>query len=235
LDRPSELLGRAIVAVLDPVPEPERETKAAMLAPYQLLLNQVGESGITLTQAGYLPPAHVEAVAQILQLDNSWIGKFNRESQTIPVLDFRESAQRLGLLRKARNKLTLTKAGAKARNDVNALWKLVTGALPLTLTTRGAEVRASQDAGLLLLIAVGAGLQQSDRVALVSGGLAALGWRTEPFQPLDARAVHQLVDPTEGVLEHVGAITRWTFRDATRAAAPPPDAVKAFAQAALRR
>ena len=161
LDDLSDDLGRAIVAALEPVPEPDRETKAEMLRPYQLLLNQVGDAGITLTQAGYLPPAQVEAVAEILQLDNSWIGKFNRESQTFPVLDFRESAQRLGLLRKAHNKLTLTKAGAKARNNVNALWKSVTAALPLGLTSRGAEVRASQDAGLLLLIAVGAGLHEN--------------------------------------------------------------------------
>lgn len=29
-----------------------------------------------------------------------WYGTFSRESQTLPVLDFRESAMRLGLLRK---------------------------------------------------------------------------------------------------------------------------------------
>jgi Plasmid pRiA4b ORF-3-like protein len=235
LDQLPDDLARAIVAALEPAPEPDSETKAAMLRSYQLLLNQVGDAGIALTQAGYLPPALVKAVADILQLDNSWIGKFNRESQTIPVLDFRESAQRLGLLRKAHNKLTLTKAGAKARNDVNALWKSVTAALPLGLTSRGAEVQASQDAGLLLLIAVGAGLPKSERGALVSGALAALGWRTEPFKPLGARDVRQLVDPTESVLEHVGAIPRWTFRDVTPAEAPPPEAVKAFAQVALRR
>jgi len=231
--RPDDL-GRAIVTALDPVPDPDRETKAEIVRSYQLLLNLVGDAGITLTQAGYLPPALVEAVAEILHLDNSWIGKFNRESQTYPVLDFRETAQRLGLLRKAHNKLTLTKAGAKARNNVDTLWKLVTAALPLGLTTRGAEVRASQDAGLLLLVAVGAGLPKPERLPLVASGLVALGWRTEPFQPLDDHDVRELSRPTKNVLEQVGAIPRWTFTAVTPAQGPPPEAVKAFAQAALR-
>ena len=235
LDDLSPDLGLAIVTALEPVSEPDRDVKAAMLRPYQLLLNQVGDAGITLTQAGYLPPAQVEAVAEILHLDDSWIGKFNRESQTIPVLYFRETAQRLGLLRKAHNKLTLTRAGAKARNDVDALWKSVTAALPLGLTTRGAEVRASHDAGLLLLVAVGAGLPKAERLQMIRTGLAALGWRAEPFKPLDDHDVHQLLDPTENVLEHVGVIPRWTFRDLTPADEPPPEAVKAFVQAALRR
>lgn len=53
------------------------------------------------------------------------------------MLKFRELAQRLGLLRKVNNKLTLTKAAARARIDADALWRLVIGGLPLGLTTRG--------------------------------------------------------------------------------------------------
>ena len=206
-----------------------------MLNAYRLLLHQVGDGGITLTQAGYLPPTYVEAVGDILHLGDFWPGTNNREIHAYPVLQFRETAQRLGLLRKAHNKLTLTKAGAKARNDVDALWKLVTAALPLRLTIKGPEVRASSDAGLLLLVAVGAGLPKSNRLPLIRDGLAALGWRSGPFEPLDDRDVHQLVDPTENVLEHVGVIPRWTFRDVTPADEPPAEAVRAFAQAALRR
>jgi len=235
LDQLPADLGLAIVNALAPVPEPDRDTKAAMLRAYQLLLNQVGDAGITLTQAGYLPPAQVEAVADILHMKDFWPGSNNREIHAYPVLQFRETAQRLGLLRKAHNKLTLTKAGAKARNDVDALWQLVTAALPLGLTTRGAEVRASQDAGLLLLVAVGDGLPKAERLPLIASGLAALGWRTEPFKPLDDHDVRELFRPTKNVLEHVGAIPRWTFTAVTPAEEPPPEAVKAFAQAALRR
>jgi hypothetical protein len=147
-----------------------------MLRPYLLFLDQVGDAWITLTQAGYLPPAHVEAVADMLGLDDFWIGKNNRESQTYPVLEFRESAQRLGLLRKAHNRLSVTEAAARARTEVDALWRLLASALPLGVTTRGPEVRASHDAGLLLLLGLAAflglaaGLSNAERNALVSAG-----------------------------------------------------------------
>jgi hypothetical protein len=39
----------------------------------------------------------VEAAVAELGLAEEWYGKFNRESQTVPVLDLRESAMRLGL------------------------------------------------------------------------------------------------------------------------------------------
>ena len=52
------------------------------------------------------PPPVVEAAVTELGLAEEWYGKFNRESLTLPVLDLRESAMRLGLLRmyKARSK-----------------------------------------------------------------------------------------------------------------------------------
>jgi hypothetical protein len=119
------VLANALAASLQPVVEPDDDTKAAMLRPYLLFLDQVGDAWITLTQAGYLRPAHVEAVADMLGLDDFWIGKNNREIQTYPVLEFRESAQRLGLLRKAHNRLSVTKAAARARTEVDALWRLL--------------------------------------------------------------------------------------------------------------
>lgn len=227
-------LANAVAASLPPIVEPDREAKAAMLHRYVLFLDQVGEAGITLTQAGYLPPAHVEAVADMLGLDNFWIGKNNREVQTYPVLEFRESAQRLGLLRKAHNRLSLTKAGARARTDVRALWRLLADALPLGLTTRGPEVRASHDAGLFLLVGVAAGLSNAERNALVTAGLGMLGWRTGPFTELTSNEVRELRKPTEAVLEHVGAIPRRSFRHADSPDRPPEPAAAAFARAVLR-
>ena len=228
---PAELV-EAIEAARQPSVEPGIEAKSAMLERFQRLLDQVGDAGITLTQAGYLPPAHVEAVADILRLEDSWIGKNNREVQTYPVLEFRESAQRLGLLRKAHNRLTLTKAATRARTDVNTLWHLVTGGLPLGLTTRGPEARASLDAGLLLLIGVAAGAPRAERTELVAECLDLLGWRQGPFAALSDRDVQELLGPTEAVLEHVGAIPRKAYRDPT-ADGPPDPAGAAFARATL--
>lgn len=228
---PPELV-EAIEAARRSIVEPDIEAKSAMLDPYGRFLDLVGDAGITLTQAGYLPPGHVEAVADLLHLDDIWIGKNNREVQTYPVLEFRECAQRLGLLRKARNRLTLTKAATRARTEVNALWHLVTGGLPLGLTTRGPEARASLDAGLLLLIGVAAGWPRLERTQLVAECLDILGWRPSPFAALSDRDVQELLGPTEAVLEHVGAIPRKAFRDPT-ADRPPEGAGAAFARAAL--
>ena len=148
------------------------------------------------------------------------------------MLESRELAQRLGLLRKAHNRLTLTKAATRARTDVNALWRLVTGGLPLGLTTRGPEVRASLDAGLLLLVGVAAGEARAERTELVAEGLDVLGWRAGAFAALSDRDVQELLSPTQAVLVHVGAIPRKAHRDP--AADDPPDgAGAAFAKATL--
>ncbi len=61
-----------------------------MVRPYAWLLDRVGDEGIRLTGAGYLPPAHVEAAATELGLLEDWMGKGNRETQTLPVLHLRE-------------------------------------------------------------------------------------------------------------------------------------------------
>jgi hypothetical protein len=56
-------------------------TAAWMVRPYASLLNRVGEAGIKLTAAGYLPPAHVAAAVAELALGDEWIGAGNRENQ----------------------------------------------------------------------------------------------------------------------------------------------------------
>jgi hypothetical protein len=207
--------------------------KAAMLRPYLLFLDRVGDAGITLTQAGYLPPAHVEYVSELLALGDIWIGKNNREVQTYPVLEFRESAQRLGLIRKAHNRLSLTKFGARVRSDVDALWRHLAHALPLVLTTRGPESRASRDAGVLMLVGVAAGLSEAERDALITTGLRWLGWRPSPVTELTASDVYELQRPTLAVLTHIGAIQQWQFPGSTPAAEPTATAIASFARAAL--
>jgi hypothetical protein len=59
-----------------------------MVRPYAWLLDRVGAEGIKLTSAGYLPPVHVEAAVAELGLAEEWYGSFNREAQTLPVLEF---------------------------------------------------------------------------------------------------------------------------------------------------
>ena len=93
-----------------------------MVRPYVWLLDRAGDEGIRLTRAGYLPPAHVEAAATELGLLEDWMGKGNREIQTLPVLHLRETATKMGLLRKHRGTLLFTAAGRKLRTDPVSLW-----------------------------------------------------------------------------------------------------------------
>lgn len=104
-------------AALDQPVQADTETAARMVRPYAWLLGRVGTDGITLTGAGYLPPVHVDAAVTELHLTTEWIGKGNRESQTLPVLDLRESAQKAGLLRKHGGKVLLTAQGRAMRRD----------------------------------------------------------------------------------------------------------------------
>ena len=89
----------------------DAETAVRMVRPYSWLLDHVGAEGIKLTGAGYLPPAHVEAATAALDLGGEWIGKGNREVQTLPVLHLRESATKMGLLRKQHGMLLATSRG----------------------------------------------------------------------------------------------------------------------------
>ena len=116
------------------------------VAPYRWLLERVG-SGVRLTQAGYLPPALVSEAMVALDWQDEWIGKHNREDQTLPILELRESAQRFGLLRKNRGQLLVTKAGRDLVADPVGLWWLIAQRLPdaRSRPTRGDPLRRLAD------------------------------------------------------------------------------------------
>ena len=86
-------------------------TAARMVRPYSWLLDRVGDGGIKLTAAGYLPPVDVAAAVAELGLGQEWPAGGSREHQAVPVLVLRQTAQRMGLLRKRGGLLVLTRAG----------------------------------------------------------------------------------------------------------------------------
>ncbi|WP_165491744.1 plasmid pRiA4b ORF-3 family protein [Egibacter rhizosphaerae] len=180
------------------------DAAADMMRPYQWLLERVGEDGIKLTKAGYLPPAHVEAAMHDLDLWEEWIGAGNREDLTIPVLDLRESAQQLGLLRKYRGRLLRTKRGGAAASDSVALYQLLAERMPPA--RRGT---AEHRAGTVLLLALAAGVDDTDDAdALVTEALIAEGWRHTDGTPLDMWTIRAVQRPTMGVLQRIGALER---------------------------
>ena len=90
------------------------------LRAYQWFLDRAKDGGIPLTTAGYLKPSDVEEASKVVPVMNDWIGKHNREVQCYPLLRFREGVQSLGLLRKHKGTLLLTKAGVAAQRDADS-------------------------------------------------------------------------------------------------------------------
>lgn len=107
----------------EPGPEISPEEKQTALAAFVWFLDQAEQEQLPLTQAGYLKPAVVAAASEVVPTCRRWIGKHNREDQTMPVLRFRQALQRMGLLRKYKGQLKLTKKGRGAKQSTQALWE----------------------------------------------------------------------------------------------------------------
>lgn len=160
---------------------------------YRVLVRTIG-GGVALTGAGYLPPSIVESLSRELDFDMEWIGKGNRENQTLPVMTLRESATALGLLRKARGRLTVTKAGSALVDDPRGLLIHICARMPL-----GRDFE--RDAGLLGLLFAAAGRDWWGSRAQAAEIASSLGWVSEGGG-LDRAVVHS-ARPTLDVLDHL--------------------------------
>jgi hypothetical protein len=178
----------------------EADVAGAMTAPYLWLTRRIGPEGLSLTTAGWLPPAVVREVTE-LDWAKDWIGKANREDQTLPVLQLRESAQRLGLLRKIKGRLVLTSAAKRLLDDPAGLWLF----LARSIAHRHRH-DSERDATLLLLLEVAAGKRSSwaDYLEAVTFGLGALGWRNRTGAELEPNTVQALLIDAQEVLLNLG-------------------------------
>lgn len=199
-------------------------TATRMVRPYTWLLNRVGNEGIKLTGAGYLPPVHVAAAMSELGLGEEWIGKGNRENQTAPVLHLRESAQAMGLLHKRRGMLLLTSRARGLRADPVALWWHLAERMP-----PASQALYENQAGLILLIVLAA--QSGDPDAIVARLLSAIGWMNGDGTELDDLAAGRMCWDTGTVLWRLGAFS--PDGPSRRSSTPTADGVT-FARAALR-
>lgn len=205
----------------------DAEAAARMVRPYSWFLDRVGPEGIKLTGAGYLPPADVEAASAELGLAEEWYGKFNREAQTLPVLELRESAMRLGLLRKYRGMLLATPRGRNLRGDPVGLWWHLAEQLPPTKIARHVT-----HAGLLLLAAVAIGSAAGDDpLEYVARMLGEAGWQNSDGTPVTKWEARDAAADTHVVLIRLGALVR--ARHGLDPEQPTPDGA-VFARAALR-
>jgi hypothetical protein len=193
------------------------EEKAAALRPFLWLLDHVADDGLPLTSAGYLKPDDVRALAAVIPAMTDWIGAANRESHTYPVLSFRESVQKLGLLRKYRGRLRLTKAGGSVRGNPEKLWRHIASRLPV-----GKAGSIDLPAGLLALPFVASSPTDKPPLVHIAEALNELGWRHSDRSPVSASDVRWAVEDTFCVLDNVmtGPPSRhWSERHKLSAAA----------------
>jgi Plasmid pRiA4b ORF-3-like protein len=170
-----------------PVPEPTPDEMAAALRAHLWFLDRAADGGIELTSAGYLKPADVEEASQLAPAMGDWIGKNNREVNAAPLLDFRQSLQAMGLLRKYKGKLLLTRAGSAVRGRPERLWEH----LAARLAPAGAGTFAHEASLLILAYAATSPQAPLPRDSIVAA-LDDLGWRRpdgRPLQPYDLRGI----------------------------------------------
>lgn len=170
--------------------EPTTEERTESLRAHRWFLDRAKGGGIELTAAGYLKPADVEAASRVLPAMSDWIGKNNRESLAAPLLDFRQTLQSMGLLRKFKGTLLPTRAGAAAQKDPEKLWDLLAGKL------LGAGKGFDRDATLLLLAYAATSLEADLPLARVAEALGHLGWRHRDGTPLDGYELSRLPPST---------------------------------------
>jgi hypothetical protein len=194
-----------------------------VVAPYRWLLRRVGD-GVRLTQAGHLPPAVVTEAVEALGWQREWIGKYNREAHTGPILELRESAQRFGLLRKYRGKLLMTKLGRRLADDPSGLWWRIAAQLP------DARSEPERHSGVLYLLIVAAGRPRDDE--LLADGMSILGWADgrQPYAPLSSQDAFSAARDTWIMFHRLGLLPKQGWLDAPL---PPSKAGVRLARAAL--
>ncbi|OLT24602.1 hypothetical protein BJF83_06345 [Nocardiopsis sp. CNR-923] len=210
-------------AAATPEEEPSAAIVRAAVGPYTWLLDHIGDDGVKLTGAGYLPPASVREAAEALNLTGRWLGMANREVQTLPVLNLRESAQKTGLLRKHKGRLLLTKVGKEAREDPRALWDHLAARMP---PTPKAEVERLGCLVAVLAVAAGSRDVPSEVAAVLTG----LGWRVDGGLSVNSSAAWDAMYEVWAVLDTMGGWSKGSFSRGTA----PTARGRSFARAALR-
>ena len=180
-----ELQRRASALLADRDPPDGGELRTALVA-FRWFLDRAVDGDIPLTAAGYLRPVDVMAAANVIPTMHNWIGKANRESETAPVLVFREALQSLGLLQKRKGVLRLTRAGRLAQQAPEALWNhLADRLLP---TADGFDAEAT----LLVLVFAASSPGAELDVDQIAAALTQLGWRTGDGDPVEGYELYRL-------------------------------------------
>ncbi|MFT4136999.1 plasmid pRiA4b ORF-3 family protein [Microbacterium sp.] len=196
---------------------------AELVRPYTWLIGRVGD-GLTLTKAGWMPPAVVLEGMTELGWRDDWIGESNREDLTAPMHQLRSTAERLRLVRKVKGRLEVPVRVRRLAGDPLALLREI--AFRLLRQRMDDSVRIGSTA-LVLGLADGTVTTRADGADAVIGLLDGLGYGRSDGKPLDEWWLRPATAEVLDVLRRMG-LWRALFDDD-----PPTDALRAFARLAL--
>jgi len=171
--------------------------RAAALAAHRWMLEHADGDGLPLTAAGYLKPADVKALAAVLPTMRDWIFTVSREIDAHPVLSFRVHLKAIGLLRKYKGALRLTKAGREGLTDATVLWRRLADALV------PAEAGFSADASVVILVHAATAEEEID-VEAIAETLTMLGWSHRDGSPVSRGEVYDVWDDLWSAVGNVG-------------------------------
>lgn len=209
---------------------PERlrdEDVAGTVKPYAWLIDRIGVEGLTLTKAGWMPPAVVLEGMTALGWRDDWIGEANREDLTYRMRDLRASAERLRLIRKVKGRLELVSRTRPAIGRPAVLAEQIARMLLRQRMTDGQRVASTI---LAIGLADGSITTRRDAERQVIDLLNELGYVDSQGRELDQRWFTSLTEPALDVLDALGL---WRVGGRRRDVAPTA-AVRAIARLALR-
>jgi hypothetical protein len=182
----TSLAARIVRLISEPTILDEAEPTTYLRA-HRWFLDRAKDNGIPLTSAGYLKPADVVTASQIVPAMGERIGTNNREIHCAPLLHFRQTLQSMGLLRKHKGTLWLTRAGAAAQRDPSKLWNhLASRLLP------GNDDTFESHATLLLLAYAGASNTSELPLDEIATALTELGWRHPDGRPVSGSSLYRV-------------------------------------------
>lgn len=170
---------------------------ARALGPHRWILEQAEGDGLPLTAADYLKPVDVQALAALMPTMQGWHFPVNREVNAHPVWYFREYLKAVGLLRKYKGTLRLTKVGKQALADPHVLWTHLTD----TLVLPGTDFNADTSVVVLVHMASSEGRIDVDAVARTVG---TLGWSRPDGQPISGTDIYPMWNELWAALGNVG-------------------------------
>lgn len=204
-----------MLATLEPEKAPvDPLVASAAMEKLTWMLGAIGDDGIALTAAGYLPPKVVAAMRDEVTWPHQWLGNSTREIDNPEPHRLRHAMTSLGLARVLKGRFILTRDGRKVADDAVALWHHAARRLPI-----GRE-DYERDAGMLLMVAVAANAPAPQRNVMMWESMQVMGWRIPPSQ---RNRLQYVARPTLDVLELVGAVAPYFGTDGATGQSWGPD------------